>query len=52
MSTGVLARSALISSLYKRGLSLTPQARAKHSGAALMNNVSTDISRIDYCAQW
>lgn len=48
MSTGVLARAALIGSLYKRGLSLTPKERTLHPGAALVNHMSTDISRVDF----
>ncbi|KAG8878402.1 hypothetical protein FRB97_002483 [Tulasnella sp. 331] len=52
MQTGVLARAALVSSLYKRGLTLTPKARTRHSNAALINHMSTDISRIDFAAQW
>ncbi|KAG8971979.1 hypothetical protein FRC05_010514, partial [Tulasnella sp. 425] len=52
MNAGVLARCALISSLYKRGLKLTPKARSKHTNAALVNHMSTDISRIDYAAAW
>ncbi|KAG8940930.1 hypothetical protein FRC00_012675, partial [Tulasnella sp. 408] len=35
MNAGVLARAALISSLYKRGLKLTPKARSKHTNASL-----------------
>ncbi|PVF97426.1 ABC protein [Serendipita vermifera] len=52
MATGVLARTALIGSLYKRGLSLTPKERTLHPGAALVNHMSTDISRVDFAAQW
>lgn len=52
MSTGVLARAALIGSIYKRGVNLTPKARTKHTNAALVNHISTDVSRIDACAQW
>ncbi|KAG8758519.1 hypothetical protein FRC14_008012 [Serendipita sp. 396] len=52
MSTGVLARTTLIGSLYKRGLSLTPLERTIHPGAALVNHMSTDISRVDFAAQW
>jgi len=48
MSTGVLARTALIGSLYKRGLSLTPRERTIHPGSALVNHMSTDISRVDF----
>ncbi|KAG8995316.1 hypothetical protein FRB94_009288 [Tulasnella sp. JGI-2019a] len=51
MQTGVLARATLISSIYKRGLTLTPKSRARHSNAALMNHMSTDISRVDFAAQ-
>jgi hypothetical protein len=46
MATGVLARAALISSIYKRGLTLTPKARTKHSNANLLNHVSTDVGDI------
>ncbi|EJD47908.1 ABC protein [Auricularia subglabra TFB-10046 SS5] len=52
MSTGVLARAALISSLYKRGMRLTPKSRTIHRHADLVNHISTDVSRIDYAAQW
>ncbi|KZW00021.1 ABC protein [Exidia glandulosa HHB12029] len=52
MSTGVLARAALISSLYKRGMGLTPKSRTIHRHADLVNHISTDVSRIDYAAQW
>ncbi|KAH7105792.1 ABC protein [Auriculariales sp. MPI-PUGE-AT-0066] len=52
MATGVLARAALISSIYKRGMKLTPKARTIHRHADLVNHISTDISRIDYAAQW
>ncbi|KAF8530160.1 ABC protein [Hysterangium stoloniferum] len=52
MSTGVLARSALIASIYKRGVFLAPAARPAHPNSALLNHMSTDVSRIDYCAAW
>ena len=52
MSTGVLARAALISSIYRRGVMLTPKARTSLSNAALVNHISTDVSRIDACSQW
>jgi ATP-binding cassette subfamily C (CFTR/MRP) protein 1 len=51
MSTGVLARTTLIGSLYKRGLSLTPKERTLHPGAALVNHMSTDISRVDFAVR-
>lgn len=52
MGSGILARAALINSLYARGLGLTPKARTIHSNGALVNHLSTDISRIDYLFQW
>lgn len=52
MSTGVLARAALIGSIYKRGVALTPKSRTKVNNAALVNHISTDVSRIDMCSQW
>ncbi|KAI5119967.1 hypothetical protein M0805_004347 [Coniferiporia weirii] len=52
MSTGVLARAALISSIYRRGVALTPKARTTLNNAALVNHISTDVSRIDACSQW
>ncbi|KIO14752.1 hypothetical protein M404DRAFT_119962 [Pisolithus tinctorius Marx 270] len=52
MSTGVLARAALIASIYERGINLTGKERLKLTNAALVNHISTDVSRIDACAQW
>ncbi|KAI0711948.1 P-loop containing nucleoside triphosphate hydrolase protein [Cerioporus squamosus] len=52
MTTGLLARAALISSVYKRGVSLTGKARMTLPNAALVTHISTDISRVDACAQW
>ncbi|KAG0693348.1 ABC protein [Suillus ampliporus] len=52
MATGVLARAALITCIYERGVNLTGRARVKISNAALLNHISTDVSRIDACAQW
>ncbi|KAF9490797.1 ABC protein [Pleurotus eryngii] len=52
MTTGVLARAALINSIYKRGVHLTGKSRAKLPNSALVNHISTDVSRIDACAQW
>ena len=52
MTSGVHARAALINSLYIRSLSFTPKARTLHSNGALVNHLSTDISRIDYLFQW
>ncbi|TFK93972.1 ABC protein [Polyporus arcularius HHB13444] len=52
MTTGLLARAALISSIYKRGVSLTGKARMTLPNAALVTHISTDVSRVDACAQW
>ncbi|KAH7884664.1 ABC protein [Phlebopus sp. FC_14] len=52
MATGVLARGALIASIYERGVHLTGKARVKLTNATLVNHISTDVSRIDACAQW
>ncbi|KAF9565380.1 ABC protein, partial [Agrocybe pediades] len=52
MAAGVFARSALIKSIYKRGVNLTSKARTNISNSDLVNHVSTDVSRIDSCAQW
>ncbi|KAJ7259774.1 ABC protein [Mycena rebaudengoi] len=52
MTTGVLARTALTASIYKRGVRLTAKARTGLTNSAILNHVSTDVSRIDACAQW
>ncbi|KAG8899627.1 hypothetical protein FRB99_006523 [Tulasnella sp. 403] len=52
MNAGILARATLISSLYSRGMKLTTKARSLHPNSALVNHMSTDISRIDFAAQW
>ncbi|KAJ6632266.1 P-loop containing nucleoside triphosphate hydrolase protein [Mycena sp. CBHHK59/15] len=52
MTTGVLARTALTGSIYKRGVRLTGKARTSLTNSAILNHVSTDVSRIDACAQW
>ncbi|KZP31699.1 ABC protein [Athelia psychrophila] len=52
MGTGILARGALIGAVYKRSVHLSGKARTTITNAALMNHLSTDISRVDSCAQW
>ncbi|KAG1821118.1 ABC protein [Suillus subaureus] len=52
MATGVLARAALITCIYERGVNLTGKARVKLNNATLVNHISTDVSRVDACAQW
>jgi len=44
MATGVLARAALIASIYERGVHLTGKERVKLTNAALVNHISTDVS--------
>ncbi|KAG1733609.1 ABC protein [Suillus paluster] len=52
METGILIRAALITCIYERGVNLTGKARVKLNNAVLVNHISTDVSRIDSCAQW
>ncbi|TFK40142.1 ABC transporter transmembrane region-domain-containing protein [Crucibulum laeve] len=52
MITGILSRAALISAIYKRGVNLSGKARTQLTNSDLMNHISTDVSRIDACAQW
>ncbi|KAJ7454700.1 ABC protein [Mycena latifolia] len=52
MTTGVLVRAALTASIYKRGVRLTGKARTTLTNSDILNHVSTDVSRIDACAQW
>ncbi|KAJ7852235.1 ABC protein [Mycena leptocephala] len=52
MITGVLARTALTGALYRRAVHLTPAARLRLPNSAVLNHVSTDVSRVDACAQW
>ena len=43
MTTGLLARAALIASVYKRGVNMTGKARTKFPNSALVNHISTDV---------
>ncbi|WVW79673.1 hypothetical protein I302_101642 [Kwoniella bestiolae CBS 10118] len=52
MATGVTARATLISAIYQKALCLSVGGRAKHPNGKLLTYLSSDISRIDYCAQW
>ncbi|KAF8519129.1 ABC transporter [Hysterangium stoloniferum] len=49
-STGVLIRGGLIHAVYSRSLRLTSRARSTLTNGRLVNHISTDISRIDFCA--
>ncbi|KAM0751625.1 P-loop containing nucleoside triphosphate hydrolase protein [Meredithblackwellia eburnea MCA 4105] len=48
--TGVLARGALIAAIYRRSLVLSGKARTVITNGKLVNHISTDVSRIDFCA--
>jgi hypothetical protein len=48
-STGVLLRGGLITAIYSRSLRLTSRARSTLTNGKLVNHISTDISRIDFC---
>ncbi|KAG1720210.1 hypothetical protein EDB19DRAFT_2044707, partial [Suillus lakei] len=52
MTTGVLARAALITCIYKHGVNLMGKVRIKLNNTILVNHISMDVSRIDACAQW
>ncbi|KAG5721936.1 ABC transporter C family member 2 [Termitomyces sp. T112] len=49
-STGVLLRGGLITAIYARSLKLTSRARSTLTNGKLVNHISTDVSRIDFCA--
>ena len=49
MSSGVLLRGGLITAIYSRSLRLTTRARATLPNGRLINHISTDVSRIDFC---
>jgi ABC-type multidrug transport system fused ATPase/permease subunit len=49
MSSGVLLRGGLIAAIYSRTLRLTSRARSTLTNGKLVNHISTDVSRIDFC---
>lgn len=49
-STGVLLRGGLIAGIYARALHFTSRARSTLTNGKLINHISTDVSRVDYCA--
>jgi hypothetical protein len=51
-STGVLLRGGLITAIYDRALGLTSRARSTLTNGKLVNHISTDVSRIDFCCQF
>lgn len=59
MSSGILARTALIASVYRRGVTMSPSMRASANGSKggygnsrLLHFVSGDVSRVDAASQW
>ncbi|KAI0360140.1 P-loop containing nucleoside triphosphate hydrolase protein [Trametes cingulata] len=51
-STGVLLRGGLITAIYDRSLKLSSRARATLTNGKLVNHISTDVSRIDFCCSF
>ena len=52
MGTGVLLRAGLITAIYNKALRLSTRARNVHSNGKLVNHISTDVSRVDFAAQF
>lgn len=50
MSVGVLARTAIISNVYRKASKLSGKAKASYSNGRITNLMSTDTTRIDFCA--
>lgn len=50
--TGALVRATLITSVYNRGVVLTPKSRTSFPNSRLLNYISSDISRVEHAAQW
>jgi ABC-type multidrug transport system fused ATPase/permease subunit len=48
-SSGVLLRGGLTTAIYRRSLRFTSRARSTLTNGKLINHISTDVSRIDYC---
>ncbi|GAA5952785.1 hypothetical protein JCM21900_005802 [Sporobolomyces salmonicolor] len=48
--TGVLARGALIASIYRKATVLSGKARTVMTNGRLVNHIGTDVSRVDFCA--
>ncbi|KIM34225.1 hypothetical protein M408DRAFT_303315 [Serendipita vermifera MAFF 305830] len=51
-TSGVLLRGGLISAIFDRSLILTSRARTTLSNGRLINHISTDVSRIDFCSMF
>ncbi|KAJ7857861.1 hypothetical protein B0H13DRAFT_2672650 [Mycena leptocephala] len=52
MITSVLACNALTGALYRPAVQLTPVARLRLPNSVVLSHLSTDVSRVDACAQW
>ncbi len=50
--TGILARAALIAAVYRKALVLSGKSRQRLTNSKLVNHISTDISRIDFCSSF
>lgn len=46
---GVLTRAALIASIYRKSIVLSGKARVTTTNGKLINHISTDVTRIDFC---
>ncbi|ORY64744.1 P-loop containing nucleoside triphosphate hydrolase protein [Leucosporidium creatinivorum] len=49
---GVLARGALIAAIYRRAMVMSGRARVTITNSKLVSHISTDISRVDFCASF
>ncbi|KAF8332585.1 P-loop containing nucleoside triphosphate hydrolase protein [Cantharellus anzutake] len=49
LATGLLLRAGLITAIYRRSLRFTTRARSNLPSGKIVNHISTDVSRIDFC---
>jgi ABC-type multidrug transport system fused ATPase/permease subunit len=49
MACGVLLHGGLITAIFSQALSLSPRARVQMTNSRLINHISTDVLRIDFC---
>nr|GAT50189.1 ABC protein [Mycena chlorophos] len=52
MYTGVLSRAALTALIYKRAVRLSGKSRVFLTNAKILTHLSSDLGRLDVCAQW
>lgn len=50
MGTGVYSRGGIITAVFDRALRFTQKSRGEIPNGKLVNHISTDTSRIDFCA--